>query len=97
MIHDLRPLTQEQRQDAHRNAREAVLRAIGPRPTREHFTYSTISKYPPAVTRLILLLCRVLLAAFTRSAIRLRYAPPGYAGDDEPGRVVSGRAPGNES
>lgn len=72
MIHDLRPLTQEQRQGAHRNAREAVLRAIGPRPTREHFTYSTISRYPPAVTLLILLLCLVLLlAAFTPSAIRL--------------------------
>jgi hypothetical protein len=72
MIENLRPLTQEQRQSARRNAREAVIRAIGPRPTREHFNHSTISKYPPSVTRLIFLLCLVLLlAAFTPSAIRL--------------------------
>ena len=72
MIENLRPLTQEQRQSARRNAREAVIRAIGPRPTREYFNHSTISKYPPSVTRLIFLLCLVLLlAAFTPSAIRL--------------------------
>jgi hypothetical protein len=72
MSENLRPLTQEQRQRARRNAREAVILAIGPRPTREHFNHSTISKYPPSVTRLIFLLCLVLLlAAFTPSAIRL--------------------------
>lgn len=72
MIDNLRPLTQEQRQNACRNAREAVIRAIGPRPTREYFNHSTISKYPPSVTRLIFFLCLVLLlAAFTPSAIRL--------------------------
>lgn len=72
MIENLRPLTQEQRQSARKAAREAVVRAIGPKPTREHFNYATISKYPPSVTRLIFLLCLVLLlAAFTPSAIRL--------------------------
>jgi hypothetical protein len=72
MIDNLRPLTQEQRQDARQDAREAVLRAIGSRPTREHFAGETISRYPAAVTRLITFLCLVLLlAAFTPSAIRL--------------------------
>jgi hypothetical protein len=72
MIENLRPLTQEQRQAARKAAREAVVRAIGPKPMREHFHYATISKYPPSVTRLIFLLCLVLLlAAFTPSAIRL--------------------------
>jgi hypothetical protein len=33
--------------------REAVIRTIDPRPTREHFNYATISKYPKFVTRLI--------------------------------------------
>jgi hypothetical protein len=72
MIENLRPLTQDQRQSAHQAAREAVIRAIGAKPTREHFNYATISKYPPTVTRLIFFLCLVLLlAAFTPSAIRL--------------------------
>ena len=72
MISNLRTLTQEQRQGARKKAREAVIRAIGPKPAREHFNQSTISKYPPSVTRLIFLLCLVLLlAAFTPSAIRL--------------------------
>jgi len=72
MIENLRPLTQEQRQGARKKAREAVIRAIGPKPVREYFNQSTISKYPPSVTRLIFLLCLVLLlAAFTPSAIRL--------------------------
>jgi hypothetical protein len=72
MIENLRPLTQEQRQGARKNAHDAVIRAIGPKPMREHFYHSTISKYPPSVTRLIFLLCLVLLlAAFTPSAIRL--------------------------
>jgi hypothetical protein len=71
MIENLRPLTQEQRQSARRNAREAVIRAIGPRPTREHFSHSTISKYPPSVTRLIFLLCRCCFGGLTPSAIRL--------------------------
>jgi hypothetical protein len=72
MIEHLRPLTQEQRQGAHQSAREAVLRAIGPKPIREHFAGETISKYPVSVTRLITFLCLILLlAAFTPSAIRL--------------------------
>ena len=72
MIDNLRPLTQEQRQAARQAARQAVIRSIGPRPAREHFAHHTISKYPPSVTRLISILCIVLLlAAFTPSAIRL--------------------------
>ncbi len=72
MIENLRPLTQDQRQSAHRAARQAAVRAIGPKPTREHFSSATISRYPASVTRLIAALCLVLLlAAFTPSAIRL--------------------------
>ncbi len=72
MTPSIRPLTQEQRQAARKAAYDAVIRAIGTKPTREQFTYTTISKYPPAITRLISGLCLVLLlAAFTPSAIRL--------------------------
>jgi hypothetical protein len=72
MIDNLRPLTQEQRQSACQAARQAVVRAIGPQPMREQYAQHTISKYPPSVTRLISLLCIILLlAAFTPSAIRL--------------------------
>ncbi len=56
MIENLRPLTQEQRQAARKNAREAVVRAIGPQPARDQFMHATISKYPVSVTRLIFLL-----------------------------------------
>jgi hypothetical protein len=72
MTLSIRPLTQEQRQAARKAAHDAVIRAIGTKPTREQFAYTTISKYPPAITRLISGLCLVLLlAAFTPSAIRL--------------------------
>jgi hypothetical protein len=72
MIEQLRPLTQEQRQSARRAAHNAVIRAIGPKPIRDHFSDITISKYPTSVTHLITGLCLVLLlAAFTPSAIRL--------------------------
>jgi hypothetical protein len=72
MALSLRPLTQEQRQVARQAARQTVVRSIGPRPVREQFAHHTISKYPPSVTRLISILCIVLLlAAFTPSAIRL--------------------------
>jgi hypothetical protein len=72
MTPSIRPLTQEQRQAARKAAHNAVIRAIGMKPTREQFTYTTISKYPPVITRLISGLCLVLLlAAFTPSAIRL--------------------------
>jgi len=68
----IRPLTQEQRQAARQAARQAIVRSIGPRPTREQFAHHTVSKYPRTVTRLISILCIVLLmAAFTPSAIRL--------------------------
>jgi hypothetical protein len=76
MIEHLRPLTQEQRQGAHQSAREAVLRAIGPKPVREYFAGETISRYPVSVTRLITFLCLVLLlAVFTPSAIRVCFRP----------------------
>ncbi len=71
MIENLRPLTQEQRQTAHWAARQAAVRSIGPKPTRDHFSSTTISRYPGSVTRLIAVLCLLLLAAFTPSAIRL--------------------------
>jgi hypothetical protein len=72
VIENLRPLTQEQRQDARHAAHDAVIRAVGARPSRDEFTHHATSKYPPLVTRLISLLCIVLLlAAFTPSAIRL--------------------------
>lgn len=52
--------------------RQAIVQSIGPRPVREQYAQHTISKYPPSVTRLISLLCIILLlAAFTPSAIRL--------------------------
>ena len=53
MAVNIRPLTQEQRQVAYRAAQEAVVWAVGPKPVREHFTHTTISKYPQAITRLI--------------------------------------------
>jgi hypothetical protein len=53
MTTSIRPLTQEQRQGARRAAHEAVIHAVGTKPTREQFTYTAISKYPPAITRLI--------------------------------------------
>ncbi|NLF76946.1 MAG: hypothetical protein GX573_14705 [Chloroflexi bacterium] len=72
VIDNLRPLNQEQRQDARHAAHDAVIRAIGARPARDQFTHHAASTYPPTVTRLISVLCLVLLlAAFTPSAIRL--------------------------
>jgi hypothetical protein len=72
MALDILPLKQEQREVARQAAHRAVINAVGAKPAREQFMYSTISKYPPAITRLISGLCLVLLlAAFTPSAIRL--------------------------
>lgn len=72
MIDNLRPLTQEQRQTARQAAQQAVIRSIGSRPARDQFAHHAVSNYPPTVTRLISLLCIILLlAAFTPSAIRL--------------------------
>ncbi len=72
MLDNLRPLNQDQRQDARHAAHDAVIRAVGARPARDQFTHHATSKYPPTVTRLISVLCLVLLlAAFTPSAIRL--------------------------
>ena len=72
MALDIRPLNQEQRQAARQAAHRAVINAVDAKPTREQFMYTTISKYPPAIMRLISGLCLVLLlAAFTPSAIRL--------------------------
>jgi hypothetical protein len=72
MIDNLRPLTQEQRQTARQGAQQAVIRSVGSRPARDQFAHHAVSNYPPTVTRLISLLCIILLlAAFTPSAIRL--------------------------
>ena len=72
MLNQIKPLTQEQRQNAHDAAQQAVMRAVGDRPQREHFDRHTASRYPQSVSRLINGLCIVLLlAAFTPSAIRL--------------------------
>jgi len=72
VLDNLRPLNQDQRQDARHVAHDAVIRAVGARPARDQFTHHATSKYPPTVTRLISVLCLVLLlAAFTPSAIRL--------------------------
>jgi len=88
MTLSIRPLTQEQRQAARKAAHNAVIRAIGAKPTREQFMHTTISKYPPAITRLISALCLVLLlAAFTPSAIRLY-----VIGSQTFGQAVSSRA-----
>ncbi len=71
-LQTLRPLTQEERQNAYAAAQDAVLRAIGERPRRDQFTHYSSHRYPPSVTKLINLLCiLLLLAAFTPSAIRL--------------------------
>lgn len=72
MLNQIKPLTQEQRQNARALAQQAVVREIGDRPLRENFDRHTALRYPPSVTRLINILCIVLLlAAFTPSAIRL--------------------------
>lgn len=72
MLTQFRPLTQEERQLARSAAAEAVMRDIGERPQRDHYTRHAAQHYPPMVTRLITGLCIVLLlAAFTPSAIRL--------------------------
>jgi hypothetical protein len=72
MLVHIKPLVQEERQSARAAAQQAVIRQVGEHPVRAHFDRYTASRYPPAVTRLITLLCIVLLlAAFTPSAIRL--------------------------
>ena len=71
-LSQLKPLTQEERQLARSAAEDAVMRDIGDRPVREHFTHHAAHRYPPIVTKLITGLCiALLLAAFTPSAIRL--------------------------
>jgi hypothetical protein len=71
-LSQLKSLTQEERQNAHASAQQAVMRAVGERPLREAFDRHTASRYPPSVSKLINALCIVLLlAAFTPSAIRL--------------------------
>lgn len=71
-LYKLKPLTQEQRRKAHELAEQAVARAVGDQPQREHFNRHSASKYPPTVSKLINGLCiLLLLAAFTPSAIRL--------------------------
>jgi len=71
-LSQIKPLTQEERQLARSAAQEAVQRDIGDRPNREYFNHHATRRYPPGVTKLINVLCIVLLlAAFTPSAIRL--------------------------
>ncbi len=57
MLENLRPLTQDQRQSAYRAACQVAVRSIGPKPTRDQFSSTTISRYPGSVTRLISGLC----------------------------------------
>lgn len=72
MIENLRPLTQDQRQDAREAAHDAITRAVGDKPARAQFSQHASSVYGVGITRLITVLCVVLLgAAFTPSAIRL--------------------------
>ena len=72
MLSQIKPLNQEERQNARAAAQQAVTRDMGERPTREQFDMHTASRYPPSVTKLINGLCIILLlAAFTPSAIRL--------------------------
>lgn len=52
-LDNLRPITHEQRHTARQAARQAVIRYISLRPTREQLFHHTISKYPPSITRLI--------------------------------------------
>lgn len=67
----LRPLTQEERELARENARNAI---IGTPPDRKHFAHAAPSKFPAYVQWIILTLCIVLLiAAFLPSAIRLHH------------------------
>jgi hypothetical protein len=71
-LYQIKPLTQEQRQKAYESAQQAVIRAIGEKPQRDHFDRHTASRFPPTVSKLINGLCIILLlAAFTPSAIRL--------------------------
>jgi hypothetical protein len=46
----LHPLTEEQRLDARDRARQNVIRAYGPRPTRDQFRDHTVSEYPRWLT-----------------------------------------------
>ncbi len=72
MLSQIKPLNQEERQDARAASHQAVTRDMGERPTREQFDMYTASRFPPSVTKLINGLCIILLlAAFTPSAIRL--------------------------
>lgn len=67
----LRPLTQEEREIARDNARNAI---IGTPPDRKHFVHAAARKFPAYVQWIILTLCSVvLIAAFLPSAIRLHH------------------------
>jgi len=72
LLSQVRSLTQDERQLARSAAQEAVFRDIGDRPERDQFNHYAARRYPPNVTKLINVLCiLLLLAAFTPSAIRL--------------------------
>lgn len=72
MLDKIKQLTQTERQKAHGSAQQATVWDAGDQPKREQFNDHAKSRYPPRVTRLITILCLILLlAAFTPSAIRL--------------------------
>jgi hypothetical protein len=68
VIENLRPLTQEQRQDARHAAQDAVMRAVGARPSRDQFTwfYRFLRSFDPPITVKIFLAVRL----FGRHPIR---------------------------
>jgi hypothetical protein len=69
------PLTQNARLDAKANAREALLKSVGEKPTREKFSHDVYQKYPKRMTHMITMLCLiVLLGAFLPSSFRLYVA-----------------------
>lgn len=71
----IRPLFQEERQQALQNAKEAVRRSFGASPKPEQFATRSKSKYPQWFNGLVFALCIVvLIAAFVPSAMRLYHA-----------------------
>ncbi len=68
----VKPLDQNGRIRAHKQAQEALASWIGTIPTRERFAHHATSKYPRSVQMSITIICCILLsAAFVPSAIRL--------------------------
>ncbi len=70
-MENFRLLTQEQQQAA----RQAAVRSVGPKPAREHFTSTTISRYPVSVTRSIVFLAATCCDSTLSTASRPRRWP----------------------